>query len=165
MRNLFFLFLVSLVAVSCDDTELNTPIIQGEVDGQFYRSRAQAVVDDEGKLVIRGSEFDVLTLRINGNSPGVYPITSNSNSRATFLRDGQLFITSGPNTGGEIVVDKVDEFGVSGSFFFNARLNGVGRMINFSRGVFFDVPFLNEEIEIEIEIPDLPGLPGEEEEG
>lgn len=157
MRKLLFLFLVSLVAVSCDDTELNTPVIQGEVDNQFYRSRAQAAVDDNEKLIIRGSELDVISLRVNGNTPGVYPITSTSNTVATFLRDGQLFVTSGPNTGGEIVIDKKDEFGVSGSFFFNARLNGVGRMITFSRGVFFDIPFLAEGFDVEIELPDLPG--------
>lgn len=156
MRNLIFLFLVLFTAVSCDDTELNTPIIQAEVDGRFYRSRAQAVVDEADKLIVKGSEVDVLTLRIDGNSPGVYPITSNSITRATFLKDGQLFITTGPTTGGEIVLEKVNQFGVSGTFTFNARLNGVGRIINFSKGVFFDVPLAGGNIELDIEIPDLP---------
>lgn len=154
MRKIFFLILVSLVAISCDDTELNSPIIQGEVDNQFFRSRAQAVVNDNGQLVIRGSEQDVLTLRVNNVTTGTYNILPNSGNRATFLRDGELFITSGPNTGGEIVIERIDEEGITGNFFFSARLNGVGRMINFSRGVFFNVPFAS--FDIEIPLPEDP---------
>lgn len=158
MRRLSFFLLVSLLLASCDDTELNSPVIQAEVDGQFYRSVAQASLNDAGEIGITGSDFQVLNLRINGNEPGVYPITSNSATRATFLREGQLFITSGPDTGGEIVLDKVDEFGVSGSFFFTARLNGLGQTITFSRGVFFNVPFVGGNQE-----PEASSLPDAEE--
>jgi hypothetical protein len=163
MRKLFFLFLVSIVAVSCDDTELNSPVVQGEVDNQFYRSRAQATTDENGNLIIKGTEFDVLTLKLSSSSVGTYVIGPNTTNRATFLRNGQLFVTSGPGTGGEIVIEKNEITGLSGRFFFEARLNGVGRVLNFSRGVFFDVPVIDGTIDVET--PEDPETPGENDGG
>ncbi|MGM0635757.1 MAG: DUF6252 family protein [Bacteroidota bacterium] len=144
MRRLILLLLLTVSMISCgDDITTNSPIIQGEVNNQLFRSKAEAAISDNGELIIRGSEVDVITLKIAGTSTGTYEIGENTISQATFLRDNELYITAGPDTGGMIEIEKIDSASVTGNFYFTARKDGFGERLTFNNGVFFDIPFGN----------------------
>lgn len=141
MRKIFFLAFISLGIVACEDVVDPSSVIQGEVDQTLFRSNAEAAFNNEGELVIQGSDVNIVTLKTNGDAVGMYEITPNSGNAATFVRDGVSYITSGPDTGGMIEIEEITNAYVTGNFFFEARRNGVGERLNFSKGVFYRIPF------------------------
>lgn len=145
MRKIFFLALISIAFTACEDVVEPSSVIQGEVDQSLFRSNAEAAFNNEGELIIQGSNIDVVTLKVNSNAVGMYEISPNSGNAATYVRDGSSYITNGPNTGGMIEIEEINEQFVTGNFFFEARRNGVGERLNFSKGVFYQVPFNNAE--------------------
>jgi hypothetical protein len=142
MRYIFF-FLVAVLLSNCSDTiEDSNQTIQGEYNNIFFRSEASSAhIDENGYLIIEGSSTETVRLQVENPEVGVYEILDSNNNEAFFGLDSQLFITEGENTGGRIEIEDISDNSVTGNFFFDARLNGVGERLNFDKGVFFGVPF------------------------
>ncbi len=142
MRYLNILLLVVLFSGCSDTIEDGNETIQGLYNDLFFRSTvSSAHIDQDGRLVIEGSSTETVRLQVARPEVGTYEITADNDNQATFGLDSQIFITQGENTGGQIEIEKITENSVTGNFFFDARLNGVGERLNFQKGVFFEVPF------------------------
>ena len=142
MRYIFFL-LISILLSSCSDNiEDNNQNIQGEFNDVFFQSvTSNAYIDENGYLIIQGSSSATVRLQVENAEVGVYEILDSNNNQAFFGLNSQLFVTEGENTGGMIEIENINENSVTGNFYFDARLNGVGERLNFQKGVFFEVPF------------------------
>ncbi|MCH8535222.1 MAG: hypothetical protein LAT51_09155 [Flavobacteriaceae bacterium] len=153
MKRLLSLVLLSFLMIACEsNVDSGSPVVQAEIDGSLFRSKAQIVKDNEDNFVLRASNVDVLNIRLSDVSPGIYEIGPNTDNQVTFRRDGDLFVSNGPGTGGVLEIERADSLSMWGNFNFNLRLNGSGRLLNVNKGVFFDVPF---EIFEEIEFPEV----------
>jgi len=142
MRYIFFLLITILFSSCSDSIEDSDQTIQGEYNDIFFRSEASnAFIDENGHLIIEGSSTETLRLQVENPEVGVYEILDTNNNEAFFGLDAQLFVTEGENTGGRIEIENINDNSVTGNFFFDARLNGVGERLNFQKGVFFGVPF------------------------
>ena len=139
---LAFVFLFS----SCEDVVEPSSIIQGEVNETLYRSKAEVAFNNDGELIIQGSNVDVVTLRTNATEVGLYEISANSGNSASFVLGSDTYITAGPDTGGMIEIEEITPNYVTGNFFFEARKNGVGERLNFAKGNFWRVPFDGVEL-------------------
>lgn len=144
MRCIYFL-LISILLSSCSDTiEDSTQTIQGEYNGVFFRSEASsAQIDENGYLIIEGSARGTVRLQVENPEVGVYDISDSNNNEGFFGINSQAYLTDGENTGGRIEIESINDNGVTGNFFFDAKLNGVGENLNFQKGIFFEVPFDN----------------------
>ena len=143
----FFQFLLVLIVFyGCSDTiEDNDQSMQGLYDDVVFRSNvASAFVNENGHLVIEASSTETIKLQVEAAQTGIYEISNDNNNKVTFNLNSKSYITEGENTGGSIEIEKITDSSVSGSFFFNARLNGTGEKLNFQKGVFFNIPFTNE---------------------
>ncbi|GEM_PF-799971 len=164
MKHLPTLILLSLFFVACEsDIERRSSFVQAEIDGSLFRSSTEMVVENESDLglstfVLEASSSDVLNIKFSDLSPGVYEIGPGSDNQATFRRDGQLFVSSGPGTGGVVEIESIDSLGISGNFNFELRQSGSGRLITVNKGVFNSVPFMEDE---EVDLPDEDELPDE----
>lgn len=142
MRYLNILLLVVLFSSCSDNVEDSNETIQGLYNDLFFRSTvSSAHIDQDGRLIIEGSSTETVRLQVEQPEIGVYEMTGENDNQASFGLDSQLFITEGENTGGRIEIESITENSVTGNFFFDARLNGVGERLNFQKGVFFEVPF------------------------
>ena len=92
-------------------------------------------------LIIEGSARETVILQVESPEVGIYDITASNNNQALFAVDSQLYLTEGESTGGTIEIESINDGSVSGNFFFDARLNGLGERLNFNKGVFFRIPF------------------------
>jgi len=148
MRNVLILLIGILMSGCSDSIEDNLQNIQGEYNGVFFRSKAaSAHIDDNGYLIIEGSTTETLKLQVENPDVGVYDILDSNNNEGFFItQDSQLYVTEGENTGGKIEIEEITDNSVTGNFYFDARLNGVGERLNFQKGVFFEVPFENPNI-------------------
>jgi len=142
---------------SCsDDIQSNNPIIQGEVNGEEYRtSDVSASTANVDGLLITGESLDQVVLKTSSASVGVYNVVDDG-SMARLVRNGQEFIASGEDAEGIIEIEKSSNGKVSGNFYFNAQVNGSGDVLNFSKGVFFGVPVNG----LAPEEPEMPGQNG-----
>ena len=142
----FQLLMIISIFYGCSDTiEDSNQTMQGLYDDVVFRSAASsAFIDESGYLVIEASSTETVKLQVETPQTGIYEISDNNDNKASFSLDSELYITEGENTGGSIEIEKITDSSVSGSFFFNARLNGTGERLNFQKGVFFNIPFTNE---------------------
>ena len=142
MRYIFFLLIAVLLSSCSDDIEDSNQTIQGEYNDIIFRSASSSAhIDENGYLIIEGSSTETVRLQVENPEVGVYEILDSNNNEAFFGLDSQLFVTEGENTGGRIEIEDISDNSVTGNFFFEARLNGVGERLNFDKGVFFGVPF------------------------
>lgn len=148
MRITLTIALVFILSISCINVEYPRPIIQGEVDAVLFRTNSQNAFIENGVLNIVGSTVDQISLQVSGTSVGVYTISPSSVNSASFVRDGQTYITSGSETGGVIEIEEITSSYVTGNFFFEARRDGSGNRLNFSKGVFYQIPFSSSEIDV-----------------
>lgn len=146
MRNFLPLLVTIILFASCDDVVETTSIVQGEVNETLFRSKAEVAFNNEGELIIQGSNVDVVTLRTSAAEVGLYEISPNSGNSASFVLGNDTFITSGPDTGGMIEIEEITSSYVTGNFYFEARRNGVGERLNFAKGNFWRVPFDGVEL-------------------
>ena len=146
MRFIYLLFISILFSSCSDNIEDNKQTIQGEYNGVFFRSKASsAQIDENGYLIIEGSDRGTVRLQVENPEVGVYEILNSNNNEGFFGLDSQAYITDGENTGGRIEIENISDNSVTGNFFFDAKLNGVGENLNFQKGIFFEVPFENPD--------------------
>ena len=159
MRNILYLFVFVILFSACEDVVEPSSIIQGEVNETLFRSNSEtAFINEAGELIIQGSNVDAVRLKTNASAVGLYEISPNSGNSASFVSDGNTFITAGPNSGGMIEIEEITNAYVTGNFYFEARRNGVGERLNFSKGTIWRVPFSNADIPINDENPDVENV-------
>jgi len=157
MKRISVLMLVLVTILSCsDEVKFNTPAVQGKKDGNFWRAVFyDATYNDGGRIVLTGgSGNETLKFTVPNLELGDKWLGRGSSSKAEFEdSDGVLYSTNRlPNPDfsfyppdGEIVITQVTQTSVSGRFWFNAFSQDGLKTVNFSQGVFFDIPLFNLE--------------------
>jgi hypothetical protein len=147
------LFVVFTVCLSCEDIQDNSPALQAELNNDFFRSiGSTATINDDNSVTIQASNQDeTLTLSINRSESGNFQLGGLSENFATFEDiNGNVYSTIGVGEG-VVTVSAIDPATtISGSFTFKAVLAGIDTLYA-QRGVFFEVPFVSEAIEVPIE--------------
>lgn len=152
MKRVFVLALIVLTVFSCgDEVKFNTPAVQGKKNGNPWRATFYDVsFNSANRIEISGSNgnetliFTVPNLELGGKYLG-----RGSSSKAEFFdAEGRRFSTNSlPDPvfqlyppDGEIEITQLTATSVSGRFWFNAFTQSGLETVNFSQGVFFDVP-------------------------
>lgn len=147
MRKYIFYVLLLLVLAGCsDEIESNSPSIQGVLNNQFFRANdATATLNPDGSVTLIGSDASkIITLKAKKPKVGVYELGLNEDNAATFQILDSLFYTTGTTGNGQIEITEEKDGALSGTFYFNARLNGIsGDTLNFNKGSFFGVQVMN----------------------
>ena len=142
MRYLQILVVIILFCGCSDNIEDSNQTMQGLYNDILFRSStSSAHIDENGYLIIEGSSVVSVRLQVEIAQEGEYEILDGNNNEAMFDLDSEMYITEGEGTGGKIVIEKITDNSVSGNFYFDARLNGVGERLNFQKGVFYEIPF------------------------
>lgn len=142
MRKLLALLLLIFSLSACNNVEDPRPFIQGEVDAVFFRSNDQFANVNNSIITIQGFDFDELKLTIDGLTTGSYNLAPGSGNSASFVREGNTYTTLGTDTSGMIEIEEITPFYITGSFYFEARRNGIGERLNFSKGFFYQIPIV-----------------------
>lgn len=152
------LFLVAagvlLFVYSCaDEIEFNSPSIQANKDGIFWRAQYQAVDIDFGGWLIEGGKYsEKIQLVTVSDTRGTFELGDESNNEAIFLdAEGVVYSTAfepDPSLSvypaeGQIVVDDITNTTpkrVFGTFWFTAYSEDGMKSITFNQGVFYNAP-------------------------
>jgi len=152
MKKFVVLVITLLTVVSCgDELEFNTPAIQGKKDGVLWRAAYYDVSFNSNNRIVMsgGSGYETITFTVPNIELGAKWLGRGSSSKAEFEdANGIRYSTNSlPDPefqlyppDGEIVITKVTASSISGRFRFNAFSNSGFETVNFSQGVFFDVP-------------------------
>ncbi len=145
MKKYLFLFISIVCFSACsDDIEDNTPAFEGVLENDFWRASNVTATTAGGGLIIQGvTAAEVLTIKTSSTEPGAYTLgTGTANVGKYALNNGGNYTTGDGVGDGQIVITSFANGQISGTFRFNAALNGEadGALINMQRGVFFKVP-------------------------
>ncbi len=154
MKKLFVLALAFVTVFSCgDEIEFNSPALQGKKDGNRWKALFyNASFNDSGTLVITGGDnFESVTLHVSELAIGSYTLGVGNASSAEFIDvdDVNYSTNNEPDPDfsvyppdGLITISRYDSANntVSGEFYFNAYATSGLKTVNFSEGVFFDLP-------------------------
>ncbi len=140
----YFLVLVSLFIISCENVEKNSPAMQGKLNNTLFQAiEARATLQEDSTLIIQGiTAIEVLTLKVGRFSTGTYNLGTQANNYGSFDKQNTFFYNTNPDGDGQIVVSDIDYEGqtVSGTFRFNAIAPGIDTL-NFQEGVFYQIPY------------------------
>ena len=143
---------VTLLGCS-NDVEFNSPVIQGNRDGELWRAVFFAADIDFGGLVIEGGDnVETILFVTRDDTRGTYTLGPDSPNEARFTdANGVVYSTlNSPNesltlypSDGEIVVQDFDNSvtpkTVTGTFWFNAYNEDGTMAINFNEGHFYRI--------------------------
>jgi len=152
MKNTFFLFLATLVIVSCSDVQSNYPAFQADVDNVFFRSDITTVnyFSESDYFIIEGkSGSETIKLSVKNSVTGI-PLNFGIDSEnvATFEKaSGVIYTTVSEIGSGKLIFSEIDESErtVSGNFNFTAITSGLDTL-TVSSGVFYKVSY-NDGVE------------------
>ncbi|HLT52663.1 MAG TPA: DUF6252 family protein [Flavobacteriaceae bacterium] len=156
MKRLALLTIMMLsvfVFTNCaEELEFNTPSIQGQKDGRFWRANYQSAdIDFGGFLIEGGDNYEKLQLITATDTRGTFQLGGTSQSMAIFTdADGTVYSTANaphPSVSvypadGEIIVEDITNANpkeVIGTFWFNAYTADGMKTVNFNKGVFYKV--------------------------
>lgn len=149
-RLMLLVFTAAILTTGCEDIQDNTPALQSEIDGDFFRANDAIVQPNaDGSFTIRGfSSDEVLTLHIWRAKKGEYIVGAEDDRNWATFQDfnGNLYSTNPLGEGKIVLTDKCVTCPtgfLTGTFTFRAIIAGVDTL-DFSRGVFFEVPFSNQ---------------------
>lgn len=157
MKKIPILLLVFITILSCgDETKFNTPAIQGKKDGNLWRATFFDVRYNQGGRIdiTGGNGFETVKFTVPNLEVDRYRLGRGSASKAEFEdENGLLYSTNfSPDPSfqlyppdGEVVITQITPTSISGTFRFNAFSRSGLETVNFSQGVFFDVPLYNLE--------------------
>lgn len=159
MRILIVIISVCLIFTSCkkEDEEIVTPISQfnAKVGGSNWTASEIQASLYNGTIVVIGEAVDgtVITLSLNGDSTGLYPLSSVTASTGTyFLGSGKGFSTAGgPDGKGEVLIETINtaESEITGSFRFDAIRSVDDSMVNITDGRFVNIAYSNLPLGVE----------------
>ena len=150
---LIFVFGSLFVFTNCgNDIEFNSPAIQGYKNGDIWRATSYAADIDFGGFVIEGRlTSEKVQLITTNDARGTYDLGIDSGNVAIYVdSNGAVYSTKNvPDTNinlsrpeGQIIVDDIDNAdpsGIYGTFWFNAYTADGLHVVNFNRGVFYNV--------------------------
>lgn len=154
MKKLIVLALAFITVFSCgDEIEFNSPALQGKKDGNRWKALFyNASFNDSGTLIITGGDnYESITLNVSELAIGNYTLGVGSASSAEFidLENVTYSTNNDPNPDfsvyppdGLITISRYDAVNstVSGEFYFTGYSNSGLKTVNFSEGIFFDLP-------------------------
>ena len=154
MKRLLYLLLLAIPFVSCEDTETNSPAMQGSIEDVLFQAndaRATRQFATGGALLIEGlNEDERLVIRVPKPGSDLYDVSVNRTAYATYVNEvGQIYSTF-PFGVGEINMTRFNTTGedrITGTFKFTAIQDGLDTLY-IERGIYFDVPII-EGIEID----------------
>lgn len=161
MKNLLSLTFITLLLFGCgDEVEFNSPAVQGNKDGSLWRAEYYAAdIDFGGFLVEGGINLERVQLVTVTDSRGTFPLGGDAPNRALF-KDAQGVVYSTANNPdeslslypaiGEIIVEDISNTTpktMSGTFWFYAYTADGLNTVNFSQGVFYEVPLIGGLVE------------------
>jgi len=154
MKKIFLLaFVAILTVVSCsDEIESNTPSIQGEVNGEFFRTKnTSATINEDGSLSITGqTDTETITLKTATAEIGAYALGSQNTNEATFQTLEGNFYSTGVDGMGQVEITKIQQGKISGEFYFDAVQDTEEDTLNFNKGFFFEIPLTNPGSGVEV---------------
>jgi len=144
MKKLMPLFFFALLFAACEDTETNSPALQGEVNDVFFKaSDARAVQNEDGTFTLQGTNQDEkLTLHIKKAEPGSFALGEGQSNFATYEDAAGNKYSTSPNGEGRInLTESCISCGtLTGTFRFTAIRPGIDT-ITVQKGFFYDVSF------------------------
>ncbi|HLV39078.1 DUF6252 family protein [Xanthomarina sp.] len=154
MKKLFVMALAIFTMVSCaDDIEFNTPAMQGKKDGSIWKAVLYSgYINENGKAIISGSNnYDVINLQVSSFSVGTYLLGENNINEAILIdANNQEYSTNNlPDLEAELYppdgIIEITDYNqerntISGKFWFNAYSASGSKTVNFSQGVFYEIP-------------------------
>jgi hypothetical protein len=155
MKRICVLLLTLVTVLSCgDEIKFNTPAVQGKKDGNLWRATFYDVSFNDGNRIeiTGGNGNETIKFTVPNLELGDKFLGRGSSSKAEFIdEEGIRYSTNftpDPDFSlyppdGEIIISKVTQNSVSGRFWFNAFSQSGLATVNFSQGVFFDVPLNN----------------------
>lgn len=161
MKNLFSFMFIALLLFSCNDQiEFNSPAVQGNKDGSLWRAEFYAAdIDFGGFLVEGGINLERVQLVTVNDTRGTFPLGGDAPNRALF-KDSQGVVYSTANNPdeslslypavGEIIVEDISNTTpktMSGTFWFYAYTSDGLNTVNFSQGVFHEIPLIGGLVE------------------
>lgn len=151
MKNILFLFLASLVLVSCSDTQLNSPAFQADVDNVFFKPSIRTVdyFTESDYFIIEGkSGNETIKFNVKNSVVGVPLVFGiDSVNVATFEKaSGVIYTTVSEIGSGKLIFSEIDESErtISGNFNFTAISSGLDTL-TVSNGVFYKVSYNDGE--------------------
>jgi len=154
MKKIFLLIVSALFMVGCgEDLEFNTPALQGKKDSALWRADYYtAEINGSGQLIISGGRgSETIALKTQSANVGTYLLGGGSSSEASFVSTQDIAYSTNNEpdpiiqiypADGEIMITEYSESGnaVSGTFWFNAFSDSGLNKVNFSQGIFYEVP-------------------------
>ncbi len=147
MKNLLIFLFAIITLLGCEDIQTNSPALQGEVDGIFFKALDTQIIENEdGSFTIQGISLDeTVTLKISSPAAGTYILGGGSDNFAIYENAAGQIYSSNPEGDGKVIVTS-EESSVnvlSGTFNFTAILSGVDTL-TIGNGIFFEIPYLGE---------------------
>ncbi|WP_417866801.1 DUF6252 family protein [Xanthomarina gelatinilytica] len=154
MKKLFVLAIAILAMVSCgDEVEFNSPAMQGKKDGTTWKAVSyRAYIDENGKSIITGhNNYETINLQVSSFSVGTYLLGESNSNIATLIGSNlEEYSTNNlPDQDIELYppdgIIEITEFNqvnnsISGKFWFNAYSASGTQTVNFSQGIFYNIP-------------------------
>ncbi len=147
MKKLFSIVAVLFMFLSCQqEIKTSTPSFQAEKDNVFWRAKeAKVKYNSDGSITISAySSYEIVTLRLSSPDQGTYTLGTNSDTYATYtytLNGVTKHYETGENIGnGQVIIKPSTAPGTfTGTFRFNAE-DEDGEVINYNKGVFYQIP-------------------------
>ena len=146
MKNLLLLFCASVLLLSCENTEDNSPALQANVKSDFFKAfSATAEMNSEDlSITISGlTDHQGIVLHTGWRGQQTYLLGPDSKSYATFTdADGNFYSTESEGSSGEIkIIGRSDHRQeLIGEFSFTAIRSGIDTVV-VHNGYFYKVPF------------------------
>ena len=121
---LLLLLLVTITIACSDDITGNDPSIQGEVNGEFFRtSISSAYKNQDSSITLTGETgLDKITLKAAEFAVGTYQLGVSSQSEAAYEINGVGVFSTGNTGDGAIEITRVTTTTLSGEFYFSSEL-------------------------------------------
>ena len=145
----FFLLTIGLfLLISCgEEVEDNTPAFQAVKGNTFFKSFSNfAAINSDGSLIVRGARDEqevIITVASLNQTNVILGKGAAQGNFATYTDEfGNVFSTNNGNGSGAVNLQLNNDETVSGTFNFMALTEDEAETIAFSRGVVFEVSFL-----------------------
>ena len=152
---------ISILFLGCSKTvEFSNPAVQANNEGQSWISTVETAAIKNSGLIIRASRgSEVLILFTTRTDIGEYALGGNNQNEARYRDDnGVMYSTlNAPDesvqvfpSDGVVEIENIDSENntATGTFWFNAFTEDGLNTINFSSGVFFQVPIRQNILEV-----------------
>lgn len=154
IRRILLLVLIPLLAMSCEDTEVNNPALQIMINGELFRAKEMNTMKNEdGGYIIQGIEENrKLQIYLTDISSGSYMLGEGAANKIVYLdENGVEFTTMMEKASGGVMLTEDSGFEyVTGTFYFQT-IDTTKIRIQAHNGHIYQVPFGSGEIDV----PDL----------